>query len=408
MEKNKINCSNNATENFTINSKLTKKEIVITIILALLTAIEILSVDLYLPAFNAIADSFKAEIGKVQISLSTFLGGFAVGQLVWGVLADKFGRKLPIIAGLSLYTILSFFIIKTNSIEMFWVIRFLQAFSGSAGVVVARAIITDVFDRNKTIKIFSLLGLIMGVTPIIAPSIGNLLLKTGTWHSNFIAMAVIGFIILLLVIFFLPETYSKQNYGEKKQLKISNYSENRQFVIYTIIASMVYAALLSFISNSPFLIMDKGGFTGTEYSFIFGVISLGIVMGSYSINYLIKYFDKHVIVRRVCLLQVMFALLSVISVHVNAPITVILLLLFAYLFLLGILLPATADLALEPFRNNSGKASAIFGFIQLAVTFLILTIIGLVQNNSAIPMALALLICSLISLTSSYKWKKDK
>lgn len=131
-------------------------------------------------------------------------------------------------------------------------------------------------------------------------------------------------------------------------------------------------------------------------------------MGSYSINYLIKYFDKHVIVRRVCLLQVMFALLSVISVHVNAPITVILLLLFAYLFLLGILLPATADLALEPFRNNSGKASAIFGFIQLAVTFLILTIIGLVQNNSAIPMALALLICSLISLTSSYKWKKDK
>ncbi|MGA9211808.1 multidrug effflux MFS transporter [Kaistella sp.] len=390
--------------------KLSKKEVTITVILALLTAIEILSVDLYLPAFKAISEDLKVDIGKVQISLSTFLGGFAVGQLVWGVLADRFGRKLPIIAGLSIYIILSIFIISVKNIEMFWLIRFLQAFAGSAGVVVARAIVTDVFDRTKTIKVFSLLALIMGVTPIVAPSIGNALLQIGTWHSNFIAMGVIGLIILLLVIFFLPETHSNNNIEIKgvPKSKYQLFFLNRQFVLYTIVASMVYGGLLVFISNSPFLIMEKGGFTGTEYSLIFGAISLGIVMGSYSINYLIKYFNNHLIVKYVSALQVLFALLSVVSVWLQFPIIVILVFIFLYLFLLGILLPATADLALEPFRNDSGKASAIFGFIQLAVTFIILTIIGLIQNNSIIPMTVTLLICSLISLGASAMWNNKQ
>ncbi|MCR4032098.1 MULTISPECIES: multidrug effflux MFS transporter [Flavobacterium] len=409
MDKKKLIQNNSFTDTTgnTNDFRLTRKEVLITVILALLTAIEILSVDLYLPAFKSIADDLQADIGKVQISLSTFLGGFALGQLVWGVLADKFGRKLPIIAGLALYTILSISIVKVESIEMFWLIRFLQAFSGSAGVVVARAIVTDVFERNKTMKVFSLLALIMGVTPIVAPSIGNALLQTGTWHSNFIAMAVIGFIILLLVVFLLPETYSREilRIDDSSKSKQTPVFKNGQFVIYTIIGSMVYSGLLAFISNSPFLIMEKGGFTGTEYSLIFGVISIGIVMGSYSINYLIKFFDKHLIVRRVCLLQVIFALLSVISIYMNAPIIVILLLIFPYLFLLGILLPATADLALEPFRINGGKASAIFGFVQLAVTFIILTIIGLIQNNSIVPMTITLLICASISLGTSLFWK---
>lgn len=396
----------------TIKSKLSKREIIITVILALLTAIEILSVDLYLPAFKAISDDLKADIGKVQISLSTFLGGFAVGQLVWGVLADKYGRKLPIIAGLSIYIILSILIINVKNVEMFWLIRFLQAFSGSAGVVIARAIVTDVFDRSKITKVFSLLALIMGVTPIVAPSIGNALLQIGTWHSNFIAMGIIGLIILVLVIFLLPETHLNRNIERtaSQKNKYQYFFKNKQFVIYTTVASMVYAGLLVFIANSPFLIMEKGGFTGTQYSLIFGIISLGIVMGSYSINYLIKYFNRHFIVKYVAVGQVMFALLSAISVWIEFPVVITLAFIFFYLFLLGILLPATADLALETFRNDSGTASAIFGFVQLAATFIILTIIGLIQNNSIIPMTLTLLLCALVSVVSSAMWndKKDE
>ncbi|RZK92702.1 MAG: Bcr/CflA family efflux MFS transporter [Pedobacter sp.] len=410
--KDKALLPNNGLTNHDGNNnpaKLTKKEVTITVVLALLTAIEILSVDLYLPAFKAIADDFRASLGDVQLSLSIFLGGFALGQLVWGTLADRFGRKLPIIVGLFLYVVFSLVITSIHNVGMFWLLRFLQAFCGSAGVVIARAIVSDVFDRHKTIKVFSLLGLIMGVTPIIAPSIGNMLLGSGTWHTNFVAMAATGMIVLVLVVLLLPETHLIRN-TDANQAHRNKYKpifENRQFITYTLTASMVYAGLLVFVSNSPFLIMEKGQFTGTEYSLIFGLISVGIVFGSYSINYLVKYFDKHVIVKCVALLQALFALFSVIMVLFGAPVPGLLILIFFYLFLLGILLPATADLALEPFRSDSGKASAIFGFVQLAVTFVILTIIGLVQDDSIMPMTVALLMCAVVSLVSSWfrGWK---
>jgi DHA1 family bicyclomycin/chloramphenicol resistance-like MFS transporter len=198
--------------------KLTRKELIIVVILALLTALEALSIDLYLPAFQAISEDLKTDIGKVQISLSVFLGGFAVGQLLWGPLSDRFGRKWPLVIAITIYTISSVLVIAVSSIEELWLCRFMQAFSGSAGVVIARAVVTDIFDKKRTTSIFALLAMIIGVAPIIAPSIGNLLLEHGDWHNVFIAMTMLGAVAFLSVIFFLPETLKKTQTESAKTL----------------------------------------------------------------------------------------------------------------------------------------------------------------------------------------------
>ncbi len=388
--------------------KLTKNELTIVVILALLTALESLSIDLYLPAFQSIADDLKTDIGKVQISLSVFLGGFAVGQLLWGPLSDRFGRKWPIVIAIAIYTVSSILFLYTNSVEELWMYRFIQAFCGSAGVVIARAVVTDLFDKKRTTAIFTLLALISGVAPIIAPSIGNVLLEQGNWHSVFVAMTILGAAATLLVIFFLPETLRKaQNKSihlAKKRSVVASYLSvfsNRQFVIYTLINCMAFSGLMVYISNSPFLIMEQGGYSGTQYSIIFGINAIGMMMATYAVNFLIKVMSQRQIVKYFSILQVAIGLLLAVGVWANLPVNFMLVMIFLYLLPSGVLFPTTTDLALEFFDNDSGTASAVFGFSQLAVTFIVSAVIGLIQGGSATPMAMALFLCALVSASVS-------
>ncbi len=374
----------------------------------MLTALEALSIDLYLPAFQAISDDLNTDIGKVQISLSVFLGGFAVGQLLWGPLSDRFGRKGPLIIAIFIYTVSSVLVIGVRSIEELWLCRFMQAFSGSAGVVIARAVVTDIFDKKRTISIFALLAMIIGVAPIIAPSIGNLLLKQGNWHNVFIAMTLLGALATLSVIFLLPETLNRTQrdttHQAKKRSVVGSYLHvfrNRQFVIYTLIGSMAYSGLMVYISNSPFLVMEKGGFTGTQYSLIFGANAVGMMLGTYAVSYLMKLLSLRQIVKYFSSIQVLIGLLLVAVVWANLPVNYMLVLIFLYLLPTGVLFPTTTDLALESFHDESGTASAIFGFSQLAVTFIVSAIVGLIQGGSVAPMAMALFFCALASVVFS-------
>lgn len=388
--------------------KLSKNEFLIIIILALLTALEALSIDLYLPAFKAISQDLKTDIGKVQISLSIFLGGFAIGQLLWGPLSDRLGRKLPILIAIAIYSISSLLILTTSSIEELWFYRFLQAFSGSAGVVIARAVVTDIFDKSRTTNIFAVLALIAGIAPIIGPSTGNLLLNLGHWHNVFIAMATMGFSAILLVLFFLPETLIINNQNEHTKIKknsiIGSYLsvlKNKTFLIYTLIGSMAYSGLMIYISNSPFLVMEKGGFSGSQYSLVFASNAIGMMLASYSVNYLLKYFHSKQIVKVASIVQFVIGLMIVLAVWINLPIIYLLILIFLYLIPIGLLFPTITALALENFKKDSGTASAVFGFVQLLITFILSAIIGWIQAGSIFPMAIGLFLCAFISLVLS-------
>lgn len=372
---------------------------VIIIILSLLTALEPLSIDLYLPGFILIADALGTSVAAVQISLSTFLGGFAIGQLVWGPLADKYGRKKPILASLVIFIIASIACIYVKTIEQLWVVRFIQAIGGCGGIVISRAVVTDYFDRTKTLKIFALLALIMGIAPIIAPSIGNGVLHAFNWEGLFGAMAALGIFLFLLVLFLLPETHTNRRTDVNSNVlrDYLNVLKVRKFVIYSLIAGIVNGALMIYVANGPFLIMEKGGFTNSTFGLIFATNAGGLMVASLLTSILQKYIATNKLVKHALLFMTAVSLVLLGAMYANASMNVILVALFFYVFPLGILLPATTELAITPFSDNSGTASSLFGGIQLGVAFLCTIISGFISDGSVIAVGIAFFLCSILA-----------
>lgn len=368
---------------------------IVVIILSLLTALEPLSIDLYLPGFISISEAFSVPVSSVQISLTTFLGGFAIGQLIWGPLADKYGRKKPIIASLLIYILASFACIHVQNIEQMWVLRFIQAIGGSGGIVIARAIVTDYFDKSQTLKIFALLALIMGVAPIVAPICGNVILNVLGWKGHFEVLVALGIILTLLTIFLLPETHKV-----KTRFTISSYwqvMKVKQFMLYTVVAGLVNGALMIYVANGPFLIMEKGGFSGNSFSLIFAINALGLMVASFVAGFSQKYMPSSKLVKLSVVTWTIISIVLATTMFLNASIMAILIALFFYVFTLGILLPSTTERALIPFTNNSGTASSLFGAIQLGIAFVCSVISNYMDNGTIVNVGIGLAICSILS-----------
>lgn len=369
----------------------------VIIILSLLTALEPLSIDLYLPGFIAISEAFNTTIASVQISLSTFLGGFAVGQLFWGPLADRYGRKKPILLSLTIFILASIACLYVRTIEQLWVVRFIQAIGGCGGVVISRSIITDYFDKKQTLKMFSILAMIMGIAPIIAPTLGNLALKFLSWEGLFETMATLGVVLFLLTAFFLPETLKKPIASDTSVLK--NYLtilKVRKFVVYSLIAGIANGALMIYASSGPFLIMEKGGFSGDMFSLIFAVNAISLMIGSSITSFLQKYIATKKLITYALSFLTFLSIVMLVLMWMDVSISLILFVLFFYLFGIGVLFPTTTDLAITPFSNNSGTASSLFGTIQIATAFLCTLISGLLMNGSVITVGIAFFVCCII------------
>ncbi|MDL2213604.1 multidrug effflux MFS transporter, partial [Bacteroides sp. OttesenSCG-928-N06] len=355
----------------------------IIIILSLLTALEPLSIDLYLPGFLLIADSLNSSSAAVQISLSTFLGGFALGQLLWGPLADKYGRKKPILVSLAIFIAASVACMYVKTIEQLWVIRFIQAIGGCGGVVISRAVVTDYYDKSSTLKIYSILALIMGIAPIIAPIIGNGILRIFTWKALFGTLAILGALMFLLTLFVLPETHrpteKPTNSVMTDYLRILRV---KKFVVYAFIAGIANGALMIYVGNGPFLIMEKGGLSNNIFSIVFATNALGLMIGSYITTHLQKYMKVSKLVKITLIYMLAASVVLFSLMYINANIYLILIALFFYVFPIGILFPTTTELAITPFSNNSGTASALFGSIQLLLSCICSVMANAISNNT--------------------------
>lgn len=225
------------------------------------------------------------NLKNVQLSLSFFLGGFAVGQLFWGIISDRYGRKMPTIVSLIIFTIASIACIYAQTIEQFWIARFLQAFAGCAGVVIARAVVNEYYESEQSMHVFSLLAIIAGIAPIIGPVAGNYLISHFVWQSTFVTLVILGIITLLAVIFFLPETRKKSTV-EKVNLTedFKEIIKNKTFVKYTLIGSLTYSILMIYLANAPYLIMEFGGLSSDTFSKIFAFNAIGLIIGAWLAN----------------------------------------------------------------------------------------------------------------------------
>lgn len=380
--------------------KLNKKQLSVVVILSLLSALEPFSIDLYLPGFLKMTQYFQTDLSNVQFSISTFLAGFAIGQLFWGTVSDRYGRKWPTIISLVLFILASVACIYSQNIEQFWVARFFQAFAGCAGVVIARAIVNEYFAQSQTMQIFSLLAIIAGIAPIIGPVAGNFLVTSFSWQATFVSLVILGVICLVSVVLFLPETKDKsvQVQGNliqefKKVLKV------KVFLKYTLIGSITYSVLMIYLANAPYLIMEYGGLSSTMFSYIFAFNAIGLALGAWLSNAVMsRWLSVEQIIKTTIVFGLLVSIVLWVMCLLTQPIQYLLVPLFLLVLTLGVLFPTTTKLALEPFLENSGSASALLGSLQLFVTFIISALTNIVPVDLLVLTGAAFVICHILYL----------
>jgi len=372
-------------------------------ILGLLDTIGPFSIDMYLPAFPEIARDLDTTIQNVSLSVSTYFLGFAVGQILYGPLLDRFGRKKPLYIGLSFYIIATLVCGLSNSINIFLVMRSLQALSGCVGAVAALAMVRDFFPPEKSASIISLLILIIGLSPMLAPTAGSFVAVAFGWRYVFITLAAIAVIVLLLVIFFLPEGQQADTAMSLKPkpilLNFKNIILEPQFYVYTLAGTFSFAGLFVYVAGSPAVFMDGFHVSAKLYGGIFALLSVGLIGGSQLNHALTRNYKSENILWVVTIVQALAAAIYFIGVLNNwYGLTANIILLFIILSCTGICYPNAAAVALAPFEKNAGSASALLGFIQLGVGGLISAGVGLVHTKGSFPTSLLIAITAAIAL----------
>ena len=373
----------------------------LTLILGALTAIGPLSIDMYLPGFKSIANDFNTTMSVVGFSLTSYFIGYSFGQLLYGPLLDRFGRKIPLIGGLILYSISTLLCALSPNITSLIVSRFFLSIGGCSGVVASRAIVRDIFDLKESAKFFSSLTLVMGLAPIIAPLFGSLLTVYFGWRYIFIFLFFFTIILLLSILFLLHNVKGKNyqvalnaNTIYNSYLKIF---KNPTFIAYGLAGSVSYASLFAYISGSPFVYMKVFGLSELHYSWAFGINALGLIIGSQTNRYWLKRTDSKKVTTTSLIILVSIAIILFIGIALEIfPAILSMIFIFLFIFLLGIVNPNTMALALSPFESNAGSASALMGSIQMIVSAIISALVS--SGGSALSMVSGMLICSFSGL----------
>ena len=387
-----------------MNRLQTKSNGLIILILGMLTAIGPLSIDMYLPGFSVIADDLHTTIEKVGFSLSSFFIGICVGQLLSGPLLDRFVRKKPLYVGLIIYIFASIGCGLSDSVEMLIFFRFIQALGGCVGMVAPSAVVRDLFPVEQSARVFSMLILILGVSPILAPTFGGYMVAAWGWKPIFFVLAIITAIILTIVFFFLPESKKADpNYSLKPAAIMGNFKEvlkQKQFTTYAISGNFVSAALFAYLAGSPFVFMELHGVHQQTYGWIFALIAAGLITSSQINNLLLKKYKSDRILRTVITIQASLGIImwSGSATHLfNLYGLIAIMMLF--LSCQGFIFPNAAAMAMAPFTKHAGSAAALMGAFQMAMGALASAMVGVFFNETIMPMVTVMLLFCLTGFT---------
>lgn len=380
-----------------------RQSFTIILILGLLSAIGPLSIDMYLPGFEGIAASLGTSIAHVQLSLTSFFIGIASGQLIYGPLLDRYGRKTPLLVGLSIYILASVACAFINTADSLVLLRFVQALGSCSGMVAARAMVRDFFPPQEAARVFSWLMLVIGVSPVLAPTIGSYIMQIGDWHGIFIILAVIGLAVLLAILFFLPPAKEPDKSISLKPRAVVRAFVTvltvRQFLTYAFAGALASAGLYAYLAGSPFIMTNLYGLTEKQYGMVFALIAAALIIATQINRVLLNRMPSERIAKGALILQCFFgtllAILTALS-WINLPLMIVLI--FLFLGCQGFVFPNTSALSLIPFRKLVGSASAMLGCIQMGMGALSSALVSYFHNLTAIPMTLIMAICALCSL----------
>ncbi|TDQ77087.1 multidrug effflux MFS transporter [Sphingobacterium yanglingense] len=380
-----------------------KNKKLILLILGLLSAIGPFSIDMYLPAFETISKDFSTSIDKVQLSLTAFFIGIAIGQIIYGPLLDRFGRKKPLIIGLFIYIVTSVLCVFTRDIESLIALRFLQALGSCAGMVASRAMVQDYYEPREAARTFSLLMLVVAISPILAPSAGAFLMEHLDWHYIFITLAALGVLIIIGTIFFLPESYKgNPNFSLLPPAIIRQYWSvfvNRTFISYCLIGSIAAAGLYAYLAGSSFIIQELYGLSKKEYGLIFAFVASALILATQLNRQFLKRWTMSQISRVANCGQALVGIAMLVSVWTHTlNLQILIALVFGYLLCQGFIFPNTSAMALSPFKSAAGSASALLGCLQMGLGALSSGVVSFFHNSTEAPMLLVMCSCACIAL----------
>src|SRR3984957_85885 len=361
------------------------------LILGSLTALAPFSIDMYLPGFGEIARSLGTSVARVALSLSSFFIGISLGQLLYGPLLDRYGRKKPLYAGLVLYLVATFVCMQVKDMDTLIILRFIQAVGSCAATVAAMAMVRDLFGAKESARVFSLLLLVLGASPMIAPTAGGYIVATWGWRVIFLVLLILGALIFLMTLFFLPESYpADKNFSLKPLPIVRNFLSvlrEPQFVVYMLVYALAFAGLFAYVSGSPLVFMDVFHVDKKTYGWIFAGLSVAFIGLSQFNGLLLRRYSSQQIIRVALTGQVVVSIVFLIgSIAGWYGLGYTIVMLFVFLACLGFTNPNAAALSLAPFSKNAGSASALLGATQMGVGALASVGVSVWSNGTSTPM----------------------
>ena len=367
------------------------------LILGALSAFGPLAIDFYLPAFPAMAHAFGTDEKHVQTTLAAYFLGLSLGQLAYGPVADRFGRRLPLLFGVGLFTVASLACAYAPNLDSLILARFVQALGGCAGMVLSRAIVSDKCDAVASAKVFSQLMLVMGLAPILAPMLGGVLVNVAGWQSIFLALGLFSAACLLAVGLGLPESLPAHVPRQPLSGVLRQYLSlfgDRVFVGHALTGGIAIAGMFAYIAGSPFVFIKLYGVPPEHYGWLFGTNAAGfILMAQVNARLLAKRGPAFLLARAVWLYLVAALALLVVAALRPAQLWPLLVPLFVCIASLGCIIPNASACAMSGQGTRAGSASALMGCLQFSVAAGAAALVGVLHDGSAVPMALVISLC---------------
>ncbi|MFG2722089.1 Bcr/CflA family multidrug efflux MFS transporter [Streptomyces sp. NPDC048416] len=380
--------------------------ILVTLVLGGLTALPPLSMDMYLPALPEVTDVLRSPAATVQLTLTACLAGMALGQLVVGPMSDKWGRRRPLLIGMAVYVLATAVCAFAPNVELLIAFRLLQGLAGAAGIVIARAVVRDLYDGVEMARFFSTLMLISGVAPVVAPLIGGQILRLTDWRGVFAVLTVIGVLLTAVVFKWLHETLPaerRHSGGVGQALRtMGGLLKDRVFTGYMLAGGFAFAALFAYISASPFVVQEIYGASPQTFSLLFGLNSVGLVV--------VGQINGKLLIGRVSLDKALGFGLAVITLAATALLLMtsgafgdvglapIAAGLFVLMSAMGLAMPNTNAQALMRTPNAAGSASALLGTSSFLVGAVASPLVGIAGEATAVPMAVVQLASAVAAL----------
>jgi len=385
---------------------MTPRRLTLILILGSLAALGPLSIDMYLPAFPDMSRSFDASASLIQLSLTACMLGMALGQLIVGPLSDVRGRKRPLMIALLAYLLASLACAMAPTIEVLIALRFVQGAAGASGIVISRAIVRDLFEGPELTRFFAALSLVNGTAPILAPVIGGQILRFGDWHFVFYLLAILSTMMLLAVALRLPETLPLDRRVEGNlttTLKtFGRLLTDRVFIGYAFAQAFVMGAMFAYISGSPFVLQNIYGASPQQFSFLFGLNGIGIILAAQIAGRLAGRVDSERLMRISLTIVASASILLFLALTLTDQLIFVMIPLFFVVSSVGLISTLGFTLAMQNYGSTAGSASALLGLLPMLVGSLVSPLVGIMGEQSAVPMGLIIMTLDCLALVLYY------